>query len=91
MVETFTGTRAQTCPWFAFHDPLVVATLNAYSFYESGQLVFALGEDPPHIMIEAIECYHSALARVRAKQDDDKAKQRQHDAAHAAGVRARHV
>lgn len=90
MVETFTGTRAHTCPWRAFSDPLVVATLHAYAFHESGQLAFALGADPPHVMIEAIECYHSALNRVRAKQDADRAKQREHDAAHAAGVRARH-
>jgi hypothetical protein len=87
MVESFTGTRAETCPWYAFTLPLVIDTISAYTFFESGQLAMAIGADPPNILVEAIECYHNALNRVRAKQDRQKADQRAHDAQHAAAVR----
>jgi hypothetical protein len=86
-VERLTGTRATTCPWFAFSDPLVAATLHAYPFFESGQLDFVFGGSPPAVMVEAIECYHTALARVRDVQDREKQAARESDAAHAKAVK----
>ena len=83
IVEKLTGTRAETCPWWSFHEPIVIDTLDAYPFFESGQLSFKLGDDPPAVMVEAIGVYHSALARVRDVQmrekDQARTQQSQHD------------
>jgi hypothetical protein len=40
--------------------------MEAYAWFESGQLEVALGADPPAVLIEAIRLYHGALATVRA-------------------------
>lgn len=87
VVEKYSGTRATTCPWAAFGNVVVIATLAAYPYFESGQLAFALGNDPPAVMVEAIECYHTALARVRDVQETERKAERENNAAHAAAVR----
>ena len=87
VVEKLSGCRATTCPWSAFFDPLVIAVLAAYPYYESGQLAFALGNDPPAVMVEAIECYHTALARVRDAQEVERKAEKENNAAHSAAVR----
>lgn len=87
MVESFTGTRSATCPWSVFRDDEnVIATLKAYPFFESGQLDFALGDDPPNILVESLEVYHTALNRTRSKQDERRAREREHAQRHAEAV-----
>lgn len=87
VVESLTGTRAVTCPWAAFHNPLVIATLRAYPFFESGQLEFATGGDAPAVLVEALECYHTALARVGDAQRREREREREQNAKHSTAVR----
>jgi|GEM_PF-4169646 len=87
IVEKLTGTRAETCPWFAFHDPLVADVLNVYPFFESGQLAFAAGRNPPALLVEAVREYHAAMGRAADALKREKDGQREHDAGHAAAVR----
>lgn len=87
IVETLTGTRAETCPWWSFHDPLVADVITCHPFFESGQLEFIAGRNPPAVLVSAIALYQSALARVASYQRREKESQRGHDAQHAAAVR----
>jgi len=87
VVEKFSGTRAMTCPWAAFAHPVVIAVLAVDPYYETGQLAFALGNDPPAVMVEAVECYRTALARGRSVQDREKQTTRESDAQHAKAVK----
>lgn len=64
MIERVTGFRPAECPWRAFEDPIVSEVLDAYRWFESGQLAIQLGNDPPAILVEAIGVYHGALNRV---------------------------
>lgn len=38
--------------------------LDAYRWFESGQLELFLGSDPPAVLVECIGIYHGALNRV---------------------------
>lgn len=87
IVETMTGTRADTCPWWSFRDPLVADVLHCYAFFESGQLAFAAGRNPPAILVAAIECYHAAVGRARDYLRREREANRDHDARHAQAVR----
>ena len=72
-VERLTGERPRMCPWRAFYEPLVIETMHAYRWFESGQLAIMLGADPPALLVEAIGIYHGALNHVWAQ--DQKAAQ----------------
>lgn len=56
----------ETCPWRAWSNPIVLDVLNAAKWFESGQVQLRLGKDPPHYLLEGIDVYESACARVRA-------------------------
>lgn len=87
VVEKLTGTRAQTCPWWSFHDLLVIDTLEVYPFFESGQLDFVCGDDPPAVLVEAVGVYYTALARSRDALQREKDDGRSSSAQHSAAVR----
>lgn len=65
--DTYTG-----CPWRAFTDPYVREVLDAYAFFETGQLSFYL-PDPAHCIVEGLRHYHMVGARIRAKREKDDA------------------
>jgi hypothetical protein len=87
VVEKLTGTRAMTCPWWSFHDAIVIDTLEVYPFFESGQLEFVCGNDPPAVLVEAVGVYHTAFARARDVQQREKDDSRVNSAQHSAAVR----
>lgn len=60
------GQRPVTCPYWAFLDRTVREVLDAYGWFESGQVGLFAGDDPPNILVEAIGIYHRALNRIRA-------------------------
>ena len=65
-VEHTMGVRPPSCAWRAFAEEEVGEVMRAYDFFESGQLAFYAGEDPPWRLIEGIQHYHSALTVARA-------------------------
>jgi len=67
-IQEATGHAPDGCPWRAFFTPVVRDTLHYYPWFESGQLEFALGADPPHRLVEALRTYHIALQYARQHQ-----------------------
>lgn len=50
------------CPYRCLRDPLVAATVQAWSWWEKGQLeVYA--PDPPAVLVEALTIYEHERAR----------------------------
>jgi len=64
VIKAATGVEPSTCPWRALYDPLVIEVIQAYRWFESGQLALFIGEDPPAVLVEAIGIYHSAVRAV---------------------------
>lgn len=77
-METMTGTPVDTCPWRAFADPFVARVLNAYRFFESGQLSFAL-PDPSHRLVEGLAFYHAVDNRVHGQMLDKERTERKRE------------
>lgn len=66
-VQEYTGTELMGCPWRAFADPFVSRVLSAMSFFESGQLAFAVPQ-PSHRLVAGIHFYQSVSSNIYAKQ-----------------------
>lgn len=62
-IKTMTGSYVDGCPWSAFRDPFVARVIDAYRFFESGQLSFK-EPNPSHRLVEGISFYHSVDNRV---------------------------
>lgn len=81
-VERLTGTRPITCSWWSFRDLLTIDVLNVYPLFESGQLAFAAGNDPPAVLVDAVTVYHLALSRagdvIRADREAERDAERRH-------------
>jgi hypothetical protein len=54
------GEAQQSCPWRAFRDPFVARVLDAYRWFESGQVAMH-DPDPSNRLVEGIAFYHRAL------------------------------
>lgn len=77
-IQTVTGVPADTCPWRAFRDPFVARVLNAYRFFESGQLAFALPE-PSHRLVEGLAFYAQVDGRVHGHLMDKEREDRKRE------------
>lgn len=66
MIEKQCGERPSSCPWRALQDPIVHEAIEAYRWFESGQLATWLGPEPPAVIVQAIGIYHAAIGHVRA-------------------------
>lgn len=75
VAEEWTGDRPMSCPWRALYEPFVQRVMEAYRFFESGQLAFRLPR-PSYRLVAGISHYHEARGRVRSKLWDLKAEQR---------------
>lgn len=75
-----TGTKADTCPWSAFSQPIVRSVMDALPFFESGQLAFALPH-PSHRLVEALTFYTSVDNRMQGKQMDREREKRERERA----------
>lgn len=64
-IEAEQGERPTTCPWRAYADSDVVAVIQAYDFWESGQCAEWWGADPEWWLVEAVRYYHRALGTAR--------------------------
>lgn len=71
-IEEAHGERPHTCPWYPFHEPDVRAVIQAYDFFESGQLSEWWGADPEWWLVEAVRFYHRCVGQAR--NDVDKIK-----------------
>ena len=89
-VAEMTGQPCRTCPWSALRDPFVHRVLAAMTFFESGQLAFALPA-PSHRLVSGISFYHSTSNRMFAKQqelaDQQRAREQQQPAPSSKGRR----
>ena len=74
-IESVAGDRPETCPWLAFSDPFVLEILEAYAFFESGQLSLYWGADPANLLVEGIRHYHGAVRRVTADHQEKQLKE----------------
>lgn len=73
LVEKVAGHAPETCPWQAFHHPLMSEILDLWGAVQSGMgalLISALDEDPPAVVWEGLQLYARASGRVRAHHDD---------------------
>lgn len=65
-VRAETGEPPNGCPWRAFAEPDVIATLHAYDWFETGQCAEWWGADPEWWLVAAVRFYHRVLHRSRA-------------------------
>lgn len=66
-IDDWTGVRYEGCPWRAFFEPIVRWTMEAYSFFESGQLAF-YAPSPSHKQVEALRCFHRSVNAIHSQQ-----------------------
>lgn len=69
-VEVATGERPLTCPWRAFAEPDVAATLKAHDLWETGQCAEWWGSDPETWLVEAARFFHLQITAARADVDE---------------------
>ena len=50
--------------------------VQVYRLHESGQMALLLGPDPPHLLLSAVNHFHSVLGRVRDELQERRRKQR---------------
>lgn len=74
VIKRVTGHQPSTCPWRAWYHPLVREVMSIAPLVESGNLAAGLGDDPPHLLYEAVMRFEGAVAATRA---DDRALERQ--------------
>lgn len=74
VIQRVTGHQPSTCPWRAWYHPLVREVMAVAPLVESGNLAAGLGDDPPHMLFEAVMRFEAAVAATRA---DDRALERQ--------------
>lgn len=79
LIERVGGARPTTCPWRAFWDEDVATVINAYAWFESGQIATFLGDDPPNVLIEGVSWFHRAMSEALA---DDFAKRNKEHGQH---------
>lgn len=75
-IEKLTGYRPPTCPWYAMTDPLVGPVIEAARLAEKGLGAWALDEDPPAVVLDAMSVYLTARESVRAHDEAEDHKQR---------------
>lgn len=66
-VDSFTGVRANGCPWRAFDRPFTKRVIAAYEWHREGQLLAGVPH-PSAKLIRGLAFYHRALQRSMAKQ-----------------------
>lgn len=60
------GTEPPECPWHAYSDPEVLAVIDAWRWFDKGQLALRLGNDPPRWLVEGVRVFNAALEAARA-------------------------
>jgi len=71
MIQTITGgDKVQTCPWRSFGDPVCADVINAFGWYESGQIALYLGNDPPSHLIRGLAVYRAAYNATQSDRLD---------------------
>ncbi len=68
-VYEWTGEASASCAWRAFRDPFVARVLDAYRWFESGQ-VATFAPRASHRLVEGIGFYHRALNICQGKHMD---------------------
>lgn len=77
VMRDVTGDVYEGCPWRVFTDPYVHDVLNAYRWFESGQVALSFGTiDGPNIIVEGVGHYHATLNRLRLDDMERSAKAR---------------
>lgn len=78
-MKAVTGDEWTGCPWRVFHEPYVYEVLQAYRWFESGQVAIHFGGiDAPNVIVDGVGHYHATLNRLRIDEmdrDDAKSKQ----------------
>lgn len=75
-IEKLTGYRPPTCPWQAMYDPLVRPVIDAARLAGKNLGAWALDEDPPGILVDALGVY--LRAREATKNHDDAEEHKEH-------------
>lgn len=65
-VQEWTGDRPASCPWAAFGDPFVVRVLDAFPWFESGQLA-VYAPSASHRLVEGVSYLKRVRDRVSSK------------------------
>jgi hypothetical protein len=66
VIKRVTGNKPPTCPWRAYHDPLVFEVMELAWAFDPPNLAAALPPDPPAILVDAIRTYRMALLSTQA-------------------------
>lgn len=66
-VFAWTGEPQHGCPWYALRDPFVRRVLDAYPWFESGQINTYLPR-ASHRVIEGLGYYHGVIGICHSKQ-----------------------
>jgi hypothetical protein len=68
------GEKIDTCPWLAFSNPVCADVVNAFAWYESGQVALFLGNDPPSHIVQGLAIYRAAYNEAQADRLDRRKK-----------------
>jgi len=71
------GAEPPECPWNAWSDPEVKAVVNAWQWFDKGQLSALLGEDPPAWILDGVRTFAAALDAARADVQDQERRARE--------------
>lgn len=79
-IDSETGERPDSCPWMAFHDPLVSEVLKLYRAC-SGEMgavpALAMHLNPSNIAFDGLLFYCGAVNRIRAADFERERKRRE--------------
>lgn len=67
VIADWTGVQSTGCPWFAFFDPFIRRVLEAYPWFDKGQLDL-FEPSASHRLVEGVACYSRMLSVVQSKK-----------------------
>lgn len=73
-IEQSTGEPYGGCPWQAFEDPMVSAVVQAYPWFEKGELSTLVGPAPSARFLEGFDLYRRTVQKLQADEADKRAK-----------------
>jgi hypothetical protein len=71
------GQEPPECPWNAWADSDVRTIVEAWGWYDKGQLEVFLGTDPPQWILEGVATFGRALAACRSDVLERQRKERE--------------
>lgn len=76
------GREPPECPWNSWADSDVATIVDAWAWYDKGQLETLLGDDPPQWILDGVREFARALDLSRADVMDQERKAREASRAH---------